>query len=287
MRSLLIVNADDFGISEGVNLGIVEAHRRGILTSATVMANAPAFEHALHLGSEHPTLAIGVHLNLTAGSPLLPPSHVPDLVDRKGRFPRAHRLLRRLSLGRVDLRQVESELGAQVERVLHSGLHPDHLDSHHHLHTHPALHPLVVRMAQRYGIGGVRCPVELGCGGAIGRMGVMPAGGVLLKALLLGTLGTLLRARVRRAGLATTDHFRGLALGSAFSSRDLQETLRELPEGSVELMCHPGYPGRGLELLTSYSAGRETELAALLDPANRSLLEGKGVVLGSYSDLSR
>lgn len=298
MRALLIVNADDFGISEGVNRGIVEAHSRGILTSTTVMANMPAFDHAAQLKREHPTLAVGVHLNLTAGAPLLPLSKVPDLVDREGRFLRGSRLLMGLTLGRIDHRQAEAELSAQVERAVRTGFSPDHLGSHHHVHCHPALQPVVVRLARRYGIGAVRCPVELSPVQAIRRTGMLGARSgqrqveesprtAYLKAVGLSGLGRLLRLRARRAGLAATDHFRGLALGMGFSTGELQQLLRRLPAGTTELMCHPGYPDRDLAALTSYGAGRDSELAALLDPANRLLLLQTGATLGSYSDLSR
>ncbi len=291
MRSLLIVNADDFGISEGVNRGILEAHLRGILTGTTVMANMPAFDHAARLKREHPTLTVGVHLNLTAGRPLLPPSQIPALLDREGRFLRADRLLMGLSLGRVDARQIEAELSAQVERAIWAGFSPDHLDSHHHVHAHPAIQPIVVRIARRYGVRAIRCPEELD-------LGLMPPGGWnavrssrraadFAKAVVLSALGRLLRGRARRAGLATPDHFRGLVLGLGFSTKELQETLRGLPAGSTELMCHPGYPDRDLGVQTSYSAGRGSELAALLDPGNKTLLEQAGVRLGGYSDLSR
>ena len=322
MRSLLIVNADDFGISEGVNRGIVEAHLKGILTSTTVMANMPAFEQAAQLRRDHPSLAAGVHLNLTAGNPLLPPHQLPSLVDREGHFLGGRRLLLGLTLGRVDLRQAEAELSAQLERAISAGFSPDHLDSHHHLHCHPMLQPIVVRLAQRYGIRAIRCPVELNPAqlipkplhDTVGR-GLVPrrpapdvrsAAGdkpppylengapphrespqrAHIKVVVLTSLGWLLRLRARRAGLLTTDHFRGLAIGLAFSSEELAETIRRLPAGSTEMMCHPGYPDSGLEAETSYAAGRDRELAALLDPNQRRHLQMGEVTPGSYSDLS-
>ncbi|MHB0871529.1 MAG: carbohydrate deacetylase [Chloroflexota bacterium] len=277
---LLIVNADDFGISEGVNRGIVEAHLHGILTSTTVMANMPAFDHAVELKHRHPTLAVGVHLNLTAGKPILPPSSVPDLVDGEGHFLRGDRFLLRLSLGRIDLRQVEAELSAQLERALGAALSPDHLDSHHHVHAHPLLQPMALRIALRHGLEAIRCPVDLGLRGG-------GSATARLKAVGLSGLGELLRRRARRAGIATPDHFRGLALGMGFSTADLRRLFSELPDGSTELMCHPGYPDRELERQTSYCAGRASELEALLEPTHRQLLEPRGVKLGSYSDISR
>jgi hopanoid biosynthesis associated protein HpnK len=279
LRSLLIVNADDFGVSEGVNRGIAEAHRMGILTSTTLMANMPAFEHARQISAENPRLGVGIHLNLTGGEPVLPLRKVPHLVDGNGRFLRVDRFLIRLSTGRIPVQEIEAELSAQVERAISGGFSPTHLDSHHHVHTHPVIQPVAVRIALRYGVRGIRCPVEIG-------PAVVGAKGSLVKALGLSALGKLLQSRVRRAGLISPDRFRGLQLGMAFSADPLHAMLRRLPPGSTELMCHPGYPDEGLRRQTSYADGRERELRALLDLAGRDVLLETGVALGNYSDLS-
>jgi chitin disaccharide deacetylase len=279
VRSMLIVNADDFGISEGVNRGIAEAHRRGILSSTTIMANMPAFDHARRISSENPNLGVGVHLTLTGGKPLLPPDKVPHLVDGAGRFLRLDRFMVRLTAGSIPGREIEAELVAQLERALEAGFPLDHLDSHHHVHAHPAIQPVAIRLALGYEIRGIRCPVEISPREVSAKPSVM-------KALVLSTLGSLLRLRARRAGLASPDHFRGLVLGMAFSTGPLHAMLRRLPRGVTELMCHPGYPDDGLRQQTSYAEGRERELEALLDPTGRQILQQRGIALGNYSDLS-
>jgi len=293
----LIVNADDFGISEGVNRGIVEAHRQGILTSTTLMANMPAFEQAIALSSENPDLGVGIHLNLTAGVPLLPTSEVSTLVSEDGRFLRMGVALRQLTLGRLDLQQVEAELGAQVEKSLAAGIVPTHLDSHHHLHTHPALQPTAISLALRHGIGGVRSTIELGLADGVGQAGMLLRGtregeretvrGRYLKGIVLSLLGRMLQAKARRAGLATPSHFRGILLGMAFGPTALHRALRSLPEGATELMCHPGYPDDALKRETSYSSGRDSELRALTDPVSREILNERDIHLVRYSDLTR
>ena len=339
--TLLIVNADDFGISEGVNNGIVEAHRRGILTSTTAMANMPAFDHAVQLWRETPELGVGVHLNLTSGTSLLPPSQIPDLVRPDGRFHTLSFMLRQLTLGRLDEGQIEVELRAQVERVISAGIQPTHVDSHHHVHMHPRLQPIVVEVAQRYGIRALRSTFELSPREAVARAGMLLDGGDgslpqgdarprppmaiadgtihvprpsdeggvtkateevnlegrtpvaetprqrYLKAMLMSSLGALLRWRAQRVGLVVPGHFQGFMLGLAFSSADLLGVLERLPAGSTELMCHPGYPDEALRRQTSYSDGRDSELKALLDPANRSVLQRMGVRLGTFADLDR
>ncbi len=281
---LLIVNADDFGISEGVNRGIAEAHRRGILTSTTVMANMPAFDHAVKTALENPTLGVGVHLNLTSGRPLLAVSRVPDLVGSDGRFCSLRSVLRRLTLGRPEPGQIEAELSAQVERVLAAGISPTHLDSHHHVHMHPRLQPVAIRVARRYGIRSLRCTAELNVREACSPSGLV-GGGDYLKAVLLSVLGALLRGQAARAGVRVPDHFRGLSLGMAFSSERLRGVLERLQSGATELMCHPGYPDEDLRQRTSYADGREVELAALLDHDSRAVLERAGVRLIDFGAL--
>lgn len=295
MRSL-VVNADDFGISEGVNKGIVEAHNRGILTSTTLMVNMPAFENAVEISKDIPTLGVGVHLNLTTGTPMLPPSDIPTLVGEGGRFLRLSPVLKQLSLGRMDPKQIEAELSAQVEKALQAGITPTHLDSHHHVHIHPVVQPIAIRLALRFGIRGIRCTTELGPRETLERAGMLlrddqTAGheslrSRYLKTVALSALGRILQWRARRAGLATPDHFRGLLLGLAFEPPDLHRVIRNLPVGTTELMCHVGYADDELVRQTSYTLGRESELRALTDPANREILAQVDAHLGSYSDLS-
>lgn len=137
----IIVNADDFGLSEAVNFGIIKAYKQGIVTSTTIMANMPAFEHAVFLAKSYPNLAIGVHLTLTAHKPLLK-TH-KTLVDQVGYFNR-----HKLSLYNEE--EAFQELCAQIDKVVATGLVIDHLDSHHHIHTLKVLKPLITRIVDKY-----------------------------------------------------------------------------------------------------------------------------------------
>lgn len=128
------------------------------------MANMPAFDHAVQLWRENPGLGVGIHLNLTSGTPLISASQIPRLVRPDGRFHTLSFVLRQLTLGRLDEGQIEVELCAQAERVMSSGIQPTHVDSHHHVHMHPRLQPVVIKVAQRYGIRALRSTVELGLG---------------------------------------------------------------------------------------------------------------------------
>jgi len=272
----LIVNADDYGLSPGVVQGVLAAHREGIVTSTTTMINMPWAEEGI--AAAPPSLALGLHLNLTTGPPSADPARVPSLVGADGRFPRLDRLVLRLSLGQVRVGDLEREIAAQLERALRAGAALDHLDGHHHIHLHPRVLPVVLRLAAAYGVPAVRCPDET----------VPPWGGEplrdRLRRLAIGAAARRLRRRVRATGLTTSDHFRGLGLGLAFDAPVLVATLAALPPGLTELMCHPGYPDAELAERTSYAAGRERELAALTAPATRAALAAHGVVLTSYGE---
>ncbi|MCC6175389.1 MAG: ChbG/HpnK family deacetylase [Chloroflexi bacterium] len=275
----LIVTADDFGISRGVNRGIVEAHRGGLVTTASVMPNMLAAEDALTRAAVCPGLDLGLHLTLTAGRPLSRPNDVPSLVDLDGRFLALGRLLARLSLGQVRRIDLERELEAQVNWAERHGLIVDHLDSHHHIHIHPRVAPIVLELATRHHVSWVRCPVET-------PLGALPPAGTprdLVRTLAISAFGSLLRQQVRRRGLRSAAHFRGIGMGMGFDTPKLIGTLARLPAGVTELMTHPGYPDAELARATVFSEGREQELAALTSTEARDTVRQRRIHLTSFS----
>jgi hopanoid biosynthesis associated protein HpnK len=280
---LLVVNADDFGISRGVNRGIVEAHRRGLVTSASLMANLPAAEDALTRAATCPKLSLGLHLTLTAGRPLSPPERVPTLVDGDGRFFALGALLARLSLGRVRRADLERELAAQVAWALRHGVRPGHLDSHHHVHVHPRVAPTVLRLAEQGGTPCVRCPTEATTPAALRRTHPRDAA----RTVAISVFGHLLRRRIRARGLKTSGHFRGIALGPGFGIAALLRTLRQIPRGLTELMTHPGYPDAELARLTVYAEGRDRELAALTAREARAVVRAADIRLITFAEVAR
>ncbi|MBO1580209.1 chitin disaccharide deacetylase [Bacillus sp. XF8] len=150
----LIVNADDFGLTEGTNYGIIEGHVKGIVNSTTMMMNMPGTEHAVLLAKEYKSLGVGVHLVLTAGKPLL--TDVPSLVSKDGFFHKQSTVRE----GNINPTDVEREWTAQIEKFLSSGLTPTHLDSHHHVHSLPILHDVLERLAEKYNVPIRRCEQE-------------------------------------------------------------------------------------------------------------------------------
>ena len=144
----LIINADDFGVTAGVNRAVIECYDAGVLTSTTLLANGAAYDEAVELAHRTPGLGVGAHLNLTAGRPLLPADTVPTLVDETGRFHTRGRLMRRAAFGRVKPTEVAQELRAQIERLHDSGITITHLDSHQHVHSIPGIFPVVQTLAR-------------------------------------------------------------------------------------------------------------------------------------------
>ena len=157
----LIVNADDLAWTEGVNRGIAQAHRYGIVTSATILANGAAFAAAVELVKATPSLAVGVHLNLSDGKPVSPPETVPSIVNDRGEFkggPEA--LLLRVARRNLRIKEVELEWQSQIRKVVNAGIQPTHLDGHKHVHMLPGMFEIVLRLAKRNAIPAVRISHE-------------------------------------------------------------------------------------------------------------------------------
>jgi hopanoid biosynthesis associated protein HpnK len=161
MDRRIIINADDFGLCDGVNEAVAQAHSNGILTSATIMTNMPAADEAVNIAKQLPNLGVGVHLNLTEGRPVSKDKCIRCLLNADGRFAYSPLVLSLMSIARNEIRRaIRTELAAQIQWVIDSGLKPTHLDSHKHIHTFPALFSVVCQLARRFGIHAVRWPFE-------------------------------------------------------------------------------------------------------------------------------
>jgi chitin disaccharide deacetylase len=259
----LIVNADDFGFTRDVNEGIVEAHREGILTATTIMANGDAFEHAVALARETPSLDLGCHLVLVQGRSVADPSK--ELPATVGELAKA--LLRR----RIP---VYDELLAQVRKIVRAGIRPTHLDTHKHTHLLPPVLDALARLAREFRIPWIRRPFDFG----------IDSGARLTKsAVAVGIRVTRPGFARTLAQLKTTDHFAGFQITGTLSEQNLIATLARLPEGLTEFMCHPGKLGPELRAAkTRLKESRELELAALKSPAVRSAIESQGIELVNY-----
>jgi len=287
----LIVNGDDFGMAPGVNRAIIQAHREGILTSTSLLANGAAFEEAVAAARENPRLGVGVHLNLTQGRPLSDPRTLGPLLDSAGQFlGRAEPLYFRMLLGRVALRAVEQEFRAQIERVRGAGIAPTHLDGHQHVHMWPPVFQVTARLAAEYGLAGVRSSRERRVDfHGLWRRNTAFRGTILQQAgvgLGLAFLSVTSRAALAAAGVDTPDYFYGVSATGFLNRQTLADILRDVPEGASELMAHPGYVDAALKTVeTRLVAQREMELDALTCPAARILVEERGIQLVTYRAL--
>ena len=278
-RTRLLVHADDFGLTPSINRGVVEAHRHGILTSASVIVSGATFEDAVALAKANPTLDVGVHLTLTEERPLAAHTAGSGLVDRAGRFPPtmlafAARYLR----GAIRLDAIRDELAAQIEAALGRGLAVSHLDGHQHVHTLPGIAGVVADLARVYGIRAVRCPAERIRTYMLRDWRRAPR---LAGQLAVGACAALSPLRSLRGA----DDFAGFYFGGRLTETNLMSAVDGLrPNRTTELMCHPGTDdphGR----YGHWGYAWPAELAALTSARVRERLDARGVRLVSYRDL--
>lgn len=246
----LIVNSDDLGRVRGINTGVFEAHRGGIVTSATAMVNYEPVHEAAALSRENPDLGIGLHVALTGGRTARPASEVPTLVDARGLQPAKPE-----GLDGARPEEIVAEVEAQFAKFVEIfGRRPTHLDSHHHSHRRPDVFAAVCALARREGL-----PVR-NAGGAMG-------------------------AELKALGLRTNDFFEEGFFDGGVSVGHLVEILESLPEGVTELMCHPAHEDAELAASSSYARVRVIELSVLCDPEVRAAIRRCGVDLVTFAVL--
>jgi len=284
----LIVNADDLGWTEGVNRCIAEAHRGGLVTSASLLANGRAFVSACELARANPGLGVGVHLNLSNGTPSGNPRDVRSLLNSKGLLHYAtDALFLRIVTRRMDLDEVQREWEAQICKIRAAGIVPIHLDGHKHVHMLPGLFEIAIRLAKKHGIGAIRISHEDSRLRSLLSPGAQQKTTMLLKqaaqARVLKFLARNARELANHAGLVTTDYFCGIAQTGALTTGGLESLLKNLPDGTTELMCHPGYADSDLRASpTRLQQSRQAELHILTDERVRKLVAIQGIRLISY-----
>jgi hopanoid biosynthesis associated protein HpnK len=281
----LIVNADDFGLTAGVNRAIIEGHTRGAITSATLMANMPAFDAAVRLAQDHPSLGVGLHINITQGRPVAEASRVGSLINDRGEFwGTSGAILKRMLAGRLKIEEVVIELRAQIEKALKAGLRLTHVDSHKHTHALPQICEAIISTIKEYGINAVRAPRErwrFDRGAESFEVIKQSAG-----AFGISQLCRVSDARLKKSNVRTPDFFFGVARTGFWTKQWLIDLIERLPAGASELMCHPGYEDAELDgVKTRLRASRTNELQLLTDPDVVAKLEENGVELINFSSL--
>ena len=248
----LIVNADDFGRTAGVNAGVLETHLRGIVTSATTMVLEPAAAEGIRdAASRAPGLSLGLHFALTGGGPpASSPRDVPHLAPG-GVFRRNLEALPET----LPASEIAVELSAQIAAFVKLAGHPPtHLDSHHHVALHPSVGPIFAAEARK-------------------------------RSLPVRAANEEARRALREAGVRTPDRFVDEFYAAGATLETLGRILEELPDGTTEVMCHPGRPDAALRAGSTYAEEREREIAVLCDPALRRLAERRGIRLVGYDTL--
>ena len=248
MKRALIVNADDLGRTVGINDGIFEAYARGIVRSATLMVGFDAARDAARRLADHPGLGVGLHVTLTGSRPTLPPTRVRSLVDAEGQLPR-----KPAQISGFDPADVRAEVQNQLRlfREL-TGCFPTHLDSHHHSHRNPIVLNALIEIAKAH-----RLPIRRS--------------------------STEIAERLRAEEIRTTTLFTELFFAQDATKETLLKLIHEAPDGTLEVMCHPGYADDELRRESGYSDAREPEIAALCDPAVAAALAAEGVELISFA----
>ncbi len=278
---LLIVTADDFGLSLPVNDAVESAHRDGILSAASLMVGAPAMEDAVKRARTMPALGVGLHVTLLDGRPVLPPELVPGLVGPDGRFSSDPlRFGVALYVSPELRRQAEAEIAAQFDRFRAAGLEMDHINGHKHFHLHPVVLSVITRIAPRFGSPPVRVPLEPFA--ASFRAKRDRAFGRLASWLFYSVQTRPMRRQLRAAGIRSNDQVFGLNDSGAMVESRMLQLIDQLPDGISELYCHPAkrrWDGPDT-LPPEYRA--EEELGALLSPAVRAKLEARGLLPLSY-----
>jgi predicted glycoside hydrolase/deacetylase ChbG (UPF0249 family) len=284
-EAVLVVNADDFGLTEGTNHAIIDAHTNGIVTSTSLLANGFAFHHAVALAQRNPLLGVGVHLTLTEVPPLTDGAdRVPAFRGPGGRFPLSNQpMVQELLAGRLPREAIRREFEAQIRGVIDAGIKPTHIDGHKYIHLLPGISGIAADVARQAGIGVMRVPHRLADPLLAGdRFSRLPG------AFILVAMSALAYRTARRAGLRAADWIGGFVDTGHLDQATIRRLLWAPRSGVTELLCHPAYRTPALELLLAqgftwiagYDFDRET--AAVSDPGLRHELEAAGWELRNF-----
>jgi chitin disaccharide deacetylase len=280
----LIINGDDFGSSREVNEAVILAHRRGLLTSASLMVSGQAYEHAVILANENPRLAVGLHVTCAAGRPVMRPSEIPHIVGKDGAFlsdPAMAGL--RYFFCRSARKELFKEIAAQFERFSQSGLNFSHVDSHCHLHMHPVVLDAVVEISERYRVKSLRVPAD-------SFFSALPFVGSPLftaeYALVFKLLTGRMKRKLRRRGFIFPQRVYGNLLTGNMSIEYVLSLLDGLPHGTNEIYFHPALPCSP-STNDARQFQRFRELSILIDPRVRSKIERLGIIPSTYLDLEK
>jgi hopanoid biosynthesis associated protein HpnK len=286
MPPRLILNADDFGLTPGINRAIAELHAAGALTSATLMATGPAFDDAICIALAQPTLGVGCHIVLTDGTPVSPPENLPTLCPNGRTFrPALAAFHRAVFFGQLDPSEIEREATAQIQKLQHAGIHITHLDTHKHTHIFPTVARTLLHAAQHNDISAIRTPFEPPWSIPLSGSNLMQH--LKVQATRIFEPRFLALPQIHSHAVRTTDGTIGISATGDLTPATLRRTLESLPAtGTYELLCHPGYNDTDLDTITTrLRHHREIELQALLSELPKILANPNPPALISYAAL--
>lgn len=276
----LIVNADDFGRHELINRAVERAFKTGCLRSATLMAGGIAFDDAIAVAKRNSGLGVGIHFTLANGNPILPPKEIPTLVTAEGIFHENYVVfLKRYMSGKISLDEVRSELAAQLEKILRTGLTLTHVDSHQHLHHVPGIIEIVLDLAASKKISAMRSS------GAKIFDGELDSLGKFVGRLGLSSLAKFAAHKAHKKNFVTPEHFAGIVAGESVDENFMLKLIDKLQDGTTEVMLHPGTDNKILCDFCDWEHDFETELAAVTSPKVLNLLAEKNISAVNFSAL--
>jgi hopanoid biosynthesis associated protein HpnK len=285
----LIINADDFGFTSGVNRAIVEAHTRGLVTSTTLMAEGAVFAEAAQLAKTVPDLSVGCHVVLIDGTPVLDSPKIPSLT-KAGKFREGLKSFAALALAhRLNANEIEAEAAAQIRKIQAIGVTVSHVDTHKHTHLFPSILKPVLRAAADCGVRAIRNPfgprLPLRSSQLLARPNLWTR---YAEVRILSRFAGKFREAVDREGFSTPDGTLGIEVTGTLDETLFHAIAQNIPDGTWEFVCHPGYNDAELAgAKTRLRESREIELRVLTLPAAREVLTREGIELISYRDLAR
>ena len=276
----IIVNADDFGRHELINRAVERAFNAGCLKSATLMAGGIAFDDAVKLAKKIPNLGVGIHFTLANGNPILPPNEIPSLVTSEGIFHGDYiKFLKRYLSGKISLSEVRSELAAQLEKILNTGLTLTHFDSHQHLHHIPGIIEIVLELAAAKNISAMRVANTKLFDGELDSLGKF------IGRLGLGSLAKFAAHLAHKKNFATPEHFAGIVAGESVNENFMLKLIENFREGTTEIMLHPGTDNKILQDFCQWEHDFEEELAAVTSPKVLNALAEKNISAINFTEL--
>jgi predicted glycoside hydrolase/deacetylase ChbG (UPF0249 family) len=286
MPPRLILNADDFGLTRGINRAIAELHAAHALTSATLMASGPAFDDAVAIAHANPTLGVGCHIVLTDGTPISPPHTIPSLLgpDRKTFRPSLTHFVRDLLLNRIAEADIAREALAQIQRLQQHGITVSHLDTHKHTHIFPRVARPLLAVAEHTSVSAIRNPFEQPWSLNLGKSSLLRRAQLHLIHHLRPRFLAL--PQIKDGSVLTTDGTVGVSATGHLNATTLNAILNAIPNGTWELVCHPGYNDSDLDAVTTRLRDtREVERRALLSAFTQQSPNPLSPQLINYKDL--